>query len=704
MKAINILTSRKSQLLALSIFILIIVIALAGAVSSPSPVNQAASTTTVYLDPPTIDGTVIDQEFTVNINIRDAIDVYSWQAGLLFNNTVLNCAGFEWGDFLSDAAGAFGTFPIEGTINNTVGEVVAYGETLLGPEDKASGDGTLISFNFTVIAPGVSDLHLRDVIVSERVGTDIQMVAANIIDVFTVVLDTTQHKVVTVSNTTGATGQYASGFSGHTFTLQDKEIGFNVVGPYVGFANVTIPKALVSVQSPDEWKVKVDEILVNRTVTFNGTHYSIHFTYDVGIHSLLITAKRDLGVSLEAPNVLLFDESTLLSANVYNLGVNDEANVTFQLLIGGAIVNSTIISLLPAGQYYMLSYLWAPPAVKATYNVTANAPPLPGEALIDNNIATKIVTVRSLILTPESGPAGTKVNVEGVKFGNQTQVSVTFNDMLMGYALTDENGSFTFVFNIPFSVSGIQIVKAFDATGNYGDGTFSVIDATPLDVGVDVGTIHFKGELAEFYIQTTFKGIAVNATSVNATLYGPNNEVVHYQFPDTITSVATGLYEITYAIPIDAPNGTYILMAESSYFRDNVEAYGTSFKTFLLSPTLAAFEATLISLNGTVAWLETEIGTIETNITDIGLKVTEIDGDIATIQTTLGTIEGRITSIEGDIAIIETDIGSVKADVSTIKGTQETFVIPQYAAVALAFIAAIGATLIIFLLRRKPTS
>jgi len=685
-------------LLALAFSIVIVSV---GTSSFVHVITQTSSTATVYLDLPTINGTAINQTFTVNINISNAINITDWGIGLTFNPTFLTCTGFFQGEFLSDVGTTLWT---AGTIDNTAGVVTVHGCNFLGPAYRASGSGRLAYATFRVKAPGISDIHLRDVKVMTRVYDPVLgywvpvMVSFNIIDVYTVVVDTTPHTVVTVSNSTGKTGMYSSGFYGHAFSILDKEISFNVTGPSLAFSNVTVPKALLEVEDLDEWKVIIDGIPVSRTVTYNGSHYSIYFTYTLGIHKVQITSKRDLAVSLEAPTVLLFDESTLLTATVYNLGVNDEANVTLQLLINGLEVNSTLISLLLVGQNSTLSYLWTPPAVEATYNVTAYTQLVTDETVIDNNIATKFVTVRSLTIDPESGPIGTKVTVDGVKFGNQTQVSVTFNDMLIGYVMTDENGTFTFVFNIPVSAAGIHTVKALDAEGHYGVATFTVIDVTPLDIKIDVGTIHFRGELAEFYIQTTFKGTTVNATSISALLYKPDGTTEVLTVPPL---VATDFYKITYAILGDALNGTYALVIEAIYTTSTIETHGTSFKTFLLSPTLTAINATLVSLNGTVALVQTEIGTIETDIANIGLKVSEIDGDIATIHTTLGTIEGRIVSINGSMATIQTDIGTVQVDISSIKGVQEAFTTPLYIAVILALIAAVGAIVIIFL-RRKP--
>jgi len=380
LKKYNILRTRKRQLLALSPFILIIVIALAGAVSSLPQVTQSASTTTVYLDPPTINGTVVGQEFTVDINIRDAIDVYSWQAGLLFENTVLNCASFEWGEFLSDVAGALGTFQIEGTINNTVGEVVAYGETLLGPEEKASGDGKLISFNFTVIASGVSDIHLRDVLVSERVGTDIRMVAANIIDVYTVVLNTTSHKVVTTSNSTDSTLKYHSGFSDHTFSQADEEISFKVTSPHSGFCEIKVPKTLLSVTTLDKLRVIVDNVPLGtqqRTVTENTTHYSVYFTYVAGIHVIDVASREVLTSTISAT---LSSTSIDVGSDITISGdidpVRENVTVTIQYKKSGDVAWTTLTAVkTDSNSHY--SHTWTPEKsgtyeIKATWTGDAN--------------------------------------------------------------------------------------------------------------------------------------------------------------------------------------------------------------------------------------------------------------------------------------------------------------------------------------------
>jgi len=817
------LWTRKGLVPTLFALILSTVIVLPVGMALTIPVvAQASSMPTFFIDPPTINGTVIDQEFTVNISIRDSYQIKAFGVGMTFNPSLLNCTGIFQGDFLKKVGT---TMWVPGSIDNTAGIIGQSVCIFQDPTLYASGDGQLAYVTFKVKALGVSDLHLRDV---ELVNVNGEWIEFNIIDVYTVTEVTPPQTVVTVSrNCTSYKGTVHSGLSNHAFNQLNKEISFTVTVPPIpglisGSSNVTIPKALLSPEPSYSWGVIIDSRLLKPseiTITENATHTFIYFTYDAGIHNVQITTRilistisislsstvialgsdvtisgdidpvrqnvnvtilykpsggtwttlgtnqtdsnshysytwtpteagtyeikaswdgdsdtlgaesivetlevipKELVVSLDAPGVVRLGGSALLNATVYNFGPN-ETNVELQLFINGSMVDSTVVPFLERDSNYTLSYLWTPAAVEATYNVTAYAPPLTNENVTINNVATKFVAIKFFFIgvNPDSGPIGTKATVNGWYIPT-TQVRVTFNDMLIGYATTDENGDFTFVFNIPVSVAGMQTVKAFDVNNASisTENVFTVVDVTPLSIGIDVGTIHFRGESAEFYIQITFEGTTVNATSVDATLYSPNNEIAHYLFPENITLIATGFYKITYPILEDAPNGTYVLVVEASYSTDAIEAHGTSFKTFLLSPTLTTINATLISLNGTVALVETEIGIIETDVANIGLRVTEINGSVVTIQTTLGTIEGKIVSIEGDIVTIKTDIGTLETDVGTlgtdigtlqgdvssVKGSQEAFSTLLYIVVALALIAAIGAifTILIFL-RRKPT-
>jgi len=216
-----------------------------------------------------------------------------------------------------------------------------------------------------------------------------------------------------------------------------------------------------------------------------------------------------------------------------------------------------------------------------------------------------------------------------------------------------------------------------------------------LDVEVSVGSVHFNGEIAEFYILTSYLGNPVENATVKATLYF--NGTTYANLTSSIEQVAPGLYRVPYVIPADAPTGTYAMLVEASKKIGCLTLRGVALTTFLLSPTLTSWNAWIIqiqgdtatiktdvgivktslealnakltSIEGRIVTIETDIGTIKADITIIRSQITKIEGNIATISTILGDINGTIKSIKENIAEIQTDIGSIEIDISTINAT-----------------------------------
>jgi len=348
-------------------------------IDSNKVIAQTNSTTMVYLDPPTINGTVVGQEFTVNLNVRGAQDVYSWQAGIAFNPNVLNCTGFFEGQFLSNVGE---TFWVQGTVNNSVGLIRPCGCTLLG-DLKASGDGRLAYVTFKVKSPGVSDLHLLDVLFADWIETqpgtwEPVMIPNNITDVFTIVVDTIPQTVIAVSNSTGSDGEYGSGFYDHAFSLPAEKISFKVTGPYPGWSNVTIPKTLLNVSTLDELRVAIDGILLStgeRTVTENATHYSIYFTYNAGIHYVQITTHALISGTI---SITLSSTSITLGSNVTVSGDIDplRPSVTVAILYRYEapewvkFYRWTALGILTTDPNSHFNYTWTPKEV-GTYEFMA---------------------------------------------------------------------------------------------------------------------------------------------------------------------------------------------------------------------------------------------------------------------------------------------------------------------------------------------
>jgi prefoldin subunit 5 len=196
----------------------------------------------------------------------------------------------------------------------------------------------------------------------------------------------------------------------------------------------------------------------------------------------------------------------------------------------------------------------------------------------------------------------------------------------------------------------------------------------PLDIEVDVGSIHFRGEIAEFYVLTTLDGYAVDSTIARALLYYSNG-TVKTTLHALVTRIAPGLYRIPYTIPADAPEGTYTLVVKALYITNVIVAHGVSFKSFQLSPTLTRWNAWLIEIKDGVATIQTDITTIKTNLNTINATISEIQGNIAAIETDIGTIKtdvntinSKIITINGTLVTINSTIGSIQQDISTING------------------------------------
>ena len=343
----------------LTLLMVSLVIVLASSI--PIIAKSNPKTTMVFFDLPTINGTAIGvgNTTTVNIKIQDAFEVSQWQAGLIFNLSLLECMGFYEGNFLSSVGS---TMWVPGTIDNTAGLVTAHSCMFYG-ETKASGNGTLGYLTFKVIALGVSDLHLRDTKVVKMEGMVIVEVAINIIDVYTVVVGATAHKVVTVSDSTGLIGATHSGFYDHAFNLALEEVSFKVTGPRPGFSNVSIPTELLKPKNESYgWAVIIDGNRLSTTepiVTENTTHTSIYFTYTWGIHTIQITTQ----VMLSTISMALSSTNITLGSNVTTSGdinpLRPNVNVTILYRSIGETGWTTLVNVTTdLNSNY--SYAWYP--------------------------------------------------------------------------------------------------------------------------------------------------------------------------------------------------------------------------------------------------------------------------------------------------------------------------------------------------------
>lgn len=425
------------------------------------------------------------------------------------------------------------------------------------------------------------------------------------------------------------------------------------------------------------------------------------------VHDLLV-------LDWERPRRVQPGDRVALYVTVLNFGTSNENGVTVQLYIDGSVTDSDSIGVLPAGMSQTASLSWNP-LMEGVFNVTVYVVPVHGEAVRENNGATQMVSVRTAFtVQPSEGTVGSKATASGVDFLPGSQVMLTFNDMLMGFALVDESGSFNFTFNVPLSAAGTQSVKVQDSEGNSLFSAFAVFDTTMLDIKIDTGDMHFTGEVVESYTQTTFKGEAVNVTAAEAMLYEPDG----IRESLIVQPVATGLYKIIFTIAGNE-TGTYALVIGASYSTDVIKANGTSFKCFAVSDTMTLMSRQVEEIRNGVAVVQTDLNSIRLNLTamnvtleSIFINVSSLNGATANIQTTIGMINGTVTSLNDNVATIvvpelgqiRVDVSGLEADTSKLGKSYEAWTFPQYVVLVVSLIAAISAIVSVLLLRRRRTS
>ena len=272
--------------------------------STTIPSTKAAPpnpTTTVYIHPASITATEVNQEFTIEIRINKVTDLYGWDIGLTWNATALECLTFTEGTFLKTSG--FSTIGVDGTINNTAGEIYPqYGRALMGAPKGVNGSstdpdpvygtkGSLANATFRAKAVGTFNIHLAETELWDSYASGIPF---NRIDFFTVTYEQA-YLVVTESNLTGlARRPYRRRISNYIFSQSAMQVTFDVFAPSgefgTTFCNVTIPKPLLSDNATHPWHVYLNTTAneIGYTEAENATHSALYFTYPIGNHKIII--------------------------------------------------------------------------------------------------------------------------------------------------------------------------------------------------------------------------------------------------------------------------------------------------------------------------------------------------------------------------------------------------------------------------------
>jgi len=264
--------------------------------------NTNSATTTIYIYPASITATAVGQEFTIEIRIKNVTDLYSWDIGLSWNATALECLTFTEGTFLKTSGN--NTFGFPGTINNTAGEIYPpYGCGLMiapkgvngsstDPDPVYGTKGSLANATFKAKAVGTFNIHLAE---TNLYNSDGSRITFNMIDFYTVVYEQQNYLVAIENNLTGIVGMPdRRRIANHAFSQSAMQITFNVFAPPgepgTSFCNVTIPKTLLRKNATHPWHVYLDTTAneISYIEAENATHSALYFTYPIGNHKIII--------------------------------------------------------------------------------------------------------------------------------------------------------------------------------------------------------------------------------------------------------------------------------------------------------------------------------------------------------------------------------------------------------------------------------
>ena len=276
----------------------------------------------------------------------------------------------------------------------------------------------------------------------------------------------------------------------------------------------------------------------------------------------------------------------------------------------------------------------------------------------------------------------------------------------------------------------------------------------PLNLAVEVGGIHYPGEVMDVFVTVDVDGIPKDATTLSLELYRGDT------FVETLTynKVSTGFYVATFNCPSD--EGDYFIKAVASKEYECFTLYGSAAAGFSVTASLEGYMAsinemiadvvipnlgqiqlnlsaintrivdiqngtaiiqgdmglvkanlsslntkilaienlndTITNLEGIVLEIQTSVGNFSKTLADLN-GIVSITDDVATIKTEIGEIKGKVLSIENGLATIKTEIGTITVNTDSIKSDVGL----QPVTIGLSLIAALAAIIAAALILRK---
>jgi hypothetical protein len=201
--------------------------------TSPS---RAASTPTIYVDPPHTTIYVNETSVSINVSITQATNVSGWEFSLYYINSILHIMTATEGNFLKKGGATTWFWPEElnDNYNSTHGRVSLTCIQLGDITNGVDGSGSLATITFTPFGGGNSTMHLSDLVLVDPAGNKFNPINSSDGSVQVIGIADIAVTIVAPSKTVVCQG-YSMNITVTVANQGDQTTNFNITG----YANTT---------------------------------------------------------------------------------------------------------------------------------------------------------------------------------------------------------------------------------------------------------------------------------------------------------------------------------------------------------------------------------------------------------------------------------------------------------------------------------
>ena len=327
-----------------------------------------APLSTVSVDP-IIQTVRIGQQFSIDINLDNALNLYGYEVRLTFDPVELTATGVEYKNYLN---GPTNTWHNE--INNTGGYVDFAVSSLYPASAKTGGSPPpLITLHLEAIALGTHSLHL-DSGKTWLVNNETQTLPIQTVDGTVIVQPPGEAPLITVLSP-----------ENKTYYTAAVPLMFNINEPtsWIGYsldnqANVTISGGTTIICDVGTHSIVM---YANDTEGNMGKSDIVCFT------TIVQPVIYDIAVTKIEPSKTIIGEGHLMiiTVTVQNLGDYDSDSFDVILYANQTVIGTQTNVVLSKDESLRLTFMWSTTGFKKYYIINATATPVPGETNLANN-------------------------------------------------------------------------------------------------------------------------------------------------------------------------------------------------------------------------------------------------------------------------------------------------------------------------------